>query len=394
MPGLLVQLVSRAYENVLFLKRICRADKACMGSQAALFVGIAYLFGPVDFIPGNVPVFGHADEFAFLVGGFLVSRRLAPRPAVRGLAQAPVVPNFFIVGAARCGTTSLFEALGQHPDVFCCPVKEPNHFATELAERPQVVESARRRGVLLAPGMASLAVLPRVAITPDYDTYLSLFSAWAGQPAVGEASTAYLMSPRAAAEIARRRPDARIIVVLRNPVQRALSEAQMHAQLGREAGAGEAPGVIAASLYAPQVRRFLAAFPREQILFLLFEQMLADPEGTLHAVFRHIGVDPAPAAGTTLRHQNQSRPVRFARLNRILFRSGLRDVLLHIMPARLRRSLARRYYGRAPAAPEPGLSIELFRADIEETARLIGQDLSHWLVQRPAPSEPAAFSPH
>jgi hypothetical protein len=377
MHGLLVKTVSRAYENCVFLRRICSADRACIGSQAALFVGLAYLVGPVDFIPASQTIFGHADEFAFLVGGFLVARRLAPRAAVAGLAESAAVPNFFIVGAARCGTTSLFEALGQHPDVFCCPVKEPNYFATELAERPHVVESARRRGVLLAPGMASLALLPRVAITTDYSTYLSLFSGWKGQRAVGEASTAYLMSPRAAPEIALRHPDARIIIVLRHPVQRARSEAQMHAQLGREAGA--CPDVTAASRYAPQVQRFLEAFPREQILFLQFETMLADPAGTLRTVFRHIGVDPDGGAGITLRHQNQSRQVRFATFNRILFRSGLRDVLLHIMPAKLRRMLARRYYGKAAAVPDLGPSIALFRADIEQTGGLIGQDLSHWL---------------
>jgi hypothetical protein len=377
MQGLLVRVVSRAYENCLFLRRICSVDRACVGSQLALLAGLAYLVGPVNFIPDNQTIFGHADEFAFLIGGFLLARRLAPRDLVPDLGEAAVVPNFFIAGAARCGTTSLFEALAQHPDVFCCPVKEPNYFATELAERPHVVESARQRGVLLAPGMASLAVLPRVAITTDYRTYLSLFSGWKGQRAVGEASTAYLMSPHAAAEIARRQPNARIIIVLRHPVQRARSEAQMHAQLGREPGAD--PDVTAASRYAPQVRRFLEAFPREQILFLLFETMLADPAGTLRTVFRHIGVDPEGGAGITLRHQNQSRQVRFTTFNRILFRSGLRDVLLHIMPAKLRRLIARRYYGQAADVPDLGLSIEPFRADVEETGWLIGQDLSHWL---------------
>jgi hypothetical protein len=341
MRGLLVQVISKLYENSLFLKRI---------------------WSPHDAVP----------------------------PLKAGLADARAMPNFFIVGAARCGTTSLFDALGQHPDVFCCPVKEPNFFATELAERPHVVESARRRGVLLAPGMASLAVLPRVAITLDYDTYLSLFSGWAGQRAVGEASTAYLMSPRAAAEIARRRPDGRIIVVLRHPVERARSEAQMHAQLGREEGGG--PDVIAASLYAPQVRRFLEAFPREQILFLRFENMLAEPAATLKRVFRHIGVDPEAAAGITLRHENKSRQVRFEGFNRMLFRSGLRGVLAHILPASLRRAIARRYYKTAPASPDagtadPAISLALFRADIEETGRLIGEDLSAWLVRRTASAE-------
>jgi hypothetical protein len=191
-----MQCVVWAHAEGVLLRRIFSADRACFSAQAALLIGIAYQFAPIDLIPNRIPVVGHADEFAFLLSGFLLARRLAP-PLRRACNRVrAIVPTFFIVGAARCGTTSLFDALGEHPDVFCCPVKEPNHFATELRERPWVIESARRRGVLIEPGSAALTVRPRVAITPDYDMYLRLFEDWEGQSAVGEASTAYLMSPR------------------------------------------------------------------------------------------------------------------------------------------------------------------------------------------------------
>jgi hypothetical protein len=382
MRFLLVQCVAWAHAEGALLRRIFVADRACFSAQAALLIGIAYQFAPIDLIPNRIPVVGHADEFAFLLSGFLLARRLAPplRKACGSLRA--VVPNFFIVGAARCGTTSLFDALGEHPDVFCCPVKEPNHFATELRERPWVMESARRRGVLIEPGSAALTVLPRVAITPDYDMYLRLFEDWEGQTAIGEASTAYLMSPRAAAAIAQRQPEARIIVVLRQPVERARSEIQMHAQLGRTLGDDEngLPKTIRASLYAPQIRRYLDMFGREQILFLLFDDMMADPAATLRTVFAHIGVDPAMAEGIRLKHHNQSRAVRFALLNRLLFRSGLRDVLAHVLPRPVREALARWYYARGRRPRQQRLSLDLFRADIAETSRLIGRDLTHWLA--------------
>jgi uncharacterized membrane protein YkvA (DUF1232 family) len=388
MRFLLVQCVARFHAEGALLRRLFTTDRAAFSAQAALFIGLAYQFGPIDLIPNRIPVVGHADEFAFLLSGFLLARRLAPPIKRAARSCRAIVPNFFIVGAPRCGTTSLFDALGEHPDVFCCPVKEPNHFATELRERPWVMESARRRGVLIEPGSAALTVLPRVAITPDYDVYLRLFEDWAGQRAVGEASTAYLLSPRAAAAIAGRQPDARIIVVLRQPVERARSEIQMHAQLGRKLGDDEygLPKTIRTSLYAPQIRRYLEIFAREQILFLLFEDMMADPAGSLRAVFTHIGVDPVLGDGIVLKHHNQSRPVRFAGLNALLFRSGLRDVLAHVLPRMVREAIARWYYARSPRRRPARVTLSLFRDDIAETGRLIGRDLSHWLAAGEGPS--------
>ena len=378
------------------------SDRHFLASQAALLIGIAYLFVPLDLIPDNTPFIGHLDEFGFLAGGFVAAyllmpadaRRAAPRAAKALAAARIILPNFFLVGGARCGTTSLFDAIGQHPDVFCCPVKEPNFFATDRNAKPHILANARRTGVLLAPGQPGLDVLPRVATTTDYDTYLSLFRQWSGQHAIGEATTSYLSSLTAAREIAARQPAARIVAVLRHPVHRAQSEYLMHAQLGRKMGSLDEiyavhghPGrndgitsaeIIAASLYAPQVRRYLAAFPREQLLFLRFEDVVHAPADILAQIFNHIGVPDLAGQPPSLTHHNQSRPVRFPLLNRLLFRSGAREMVLHLLPRALRRRLATRYYAQAPNA-RPSLSIEMFRADIEETQDLTGLDLRGWL---------------
>lgn len=306
------------------------------------------------------------------------------------------MPNFFMVGAPRCGTTSLFSAMCVHPDVFCCPVKEPNHFATDRNAKPYVIAGATRRGVLLTEGAPGLAVLPRVATTPEFGTYLRLFDGWAGEHAVGEASTSYLVSKTAAGEIARRQPEARIIVVLRQPVQRTRSEYLMHTQLGRQVS-NMSDGVddldtisfstiVEASLYAPQIERYLHVFRREQLLFLRFEDLAGAPAEALRQVFAHIGVDPDVDVKITLSHQNQSRPVRFPVLNRLLFKSGFRDAILHGLPGPARRLLARHYYAKRPAAVLPDMPLDLFRKDITETERLTGLDLSDWVRQlRPQP---------
>lgn len=107
-------------------------------------------------------------------------------------------PNFFIVGAPKCGTTSLYEYLRSHPQVFMPEKKEPEHFSDDLDWR-------------------NVMLRHRVA---DRDDYLSLFDpAPAHAAAVGEASTWYLFSEAAAGAIHDFNPEARIIIMLRDPVK-------------------------------------------------------------------------------------------------------------------------------------------------------------------------------
>jgi Sulfotransferase family len=311
-------------------------------------------------------------------------------------------PNFFIVGAARCGTTSLFAALSRHGDIYCCPVKEPNYFAFDLTGERRVVLDARRQGILIERPIGGMLAAPRVAITTDYAAYLGLFDRWSGQKAVGEASTSYLPSRVAAREIAGRFPEARIIVVLRDPVARAHSEYLMHRQIGsvrgtfREAiapelaavarGARDMRGMVLSGLYARQVERYLAHFRREQILFLLFDELARRPRRVLEKIFHHLGVDPGPARTTMLHWENKSRAPRFPGINALAHRTGARTGLLRVIPRQIRHGMRSIFYVRGQpvqaSADESAALAELFRDDVAATARLTGLDLSHWLSHR------------
>ena len=323
---------------------------------------------------------------------------------MRSGAGKRVDPNFFIVGAARCGTTSLFEAMSRHGDIYCCPVKEPNYFAFDVTAERRVVAGARREGVLIERAVGSILAPPRVAITTDYSAYLRLFDQWGGQKAVGEASTSYLPSRVAAREIAGRFPEARIVVVLRDPVARAHSEYLMHRQLGsvsgsfREAvkpelddiarGVLGVRGMVLSGLYAKQVKRYLEHFRREQILFLLFDELVRNPRRALERVFRHLGVDPGPAREIVLGWENKSRVPRFPALAALAHRTGKRTRLLRVIPRRIRRGMRSIFY--APGEPvsagedDRQALLEVFRDDIAATARLTGLDLSRWVWGRRA----------
>src|SRR3712207_6354190 len=108
------------------------------------------------------------------------------------------MPNFLIIGAMKSGTTALYYYLEQHPEIYMSPVKEPNFFSSQEQEN------------------AADAVT-------DIGTYQHLFRGVSGEKAIGEASHSYLYEPGAAAEIRRYLPEAKLIAILRNPIDRAYS---------------------------------------------------------------------------------------------------------------------------------------------------------------------------
>ncbi len=209
--------------------------------------------------------------------------------AVReGGAKAAIWPNFFIVGAAKAGTTSLYRYLEQHPQVYMPSLKEPNYFS-RLGERngPQRF----------------------VEVVNDQDTYLALFEGAAGYQAVGEASTSYLGLEETADAIREQVPEARIIMVLRDPIERAHSHYLMAFRNGIQRRSFyevivrelEDPNVGWGAnwhrytmLYYPGVKRYLEAFGAERVLVLLTEDLGRDPRGVVGEVAEFLGLDTAP----------------------------------------------------------------------------------------------------
>ena len=224
-------------------------------------------------------------------------------------------PDFFIVGAPKCGTTALFRYLGAHPAVFTPERKEPHYFCPDLG----------RWGGNVA-GLAE---------------YEALFSSAQPQELTGEASVFYLYSKVAIANIMAHNAAARIIVMLRNPIEAARSMHAFQLQHGQEdvgdfeeAWRLQQPRLEGHRLpprwphphhmqygalycYAPQVRRLLAQVPPKQRLFLLFEEFFADPSRQFARVLEFLGLPP-DSNRTVFPVVNQTMGVRSARLDRLL----------------------------------------------------------------------------
>jgi hypothetical protein len=304
------------------------------------------------------------------------------------------LPNFLVIGAAKCGTTALYEYLGQHPDVFLSPNKEPQFFAFED-------ETLCFRG----PGVT----INQTAVT-SLEAYRTLFAGARGEKAVGEASALYLYVPKAADRIRQHVPGARLLAVLRDPIDRAYSSFMHLRREGREplsdfrAALAAEPGRIADNWgflwryldlgrYHVQLRRFYERFPREQLRVLLYDDFRDAQGAALRSVFGFLEVDEGFRPDTSLRHNVSGIPRSRWLYELVSGRGPAGRVLGAVVPAalmaRVRARAASRLLRQEPLDPELRAElVERVREDVLRLQDLLGRDLSRWL--EPAPRRAGA----
>lgn len=194
-------------------------------------------------------------------------------------------PNLFIIGAMKSGTSYLHSVLDEHPDIFMCRPKEPAYYADG---HRLFAGDAAPGGPVTAPfGSSERRV-----------TYQAMFAAGAGARWRGESSTVYTKRPRhegIAARIAADCPDARLIYVMRDPVDRIVSHYFHQIGLTEEPGTlleavERDPTYVAFSNYAYQLEPYLEHFPASQIHVLTYESLVADPSTAVRDIFRWLDV--------------------------------------------------------------------------------------------------------
>src|ERR1041385_2049400 len=263
------------------------------------------------------------------------------------------LPNFLVIGSSRAGTTSLYHYLKQHPAVYVPPVLEPRFFAFEG-------DPLNYRG----PGDELL----RERVVTRLEDYAALFDNVRKEVALGEVSPAYLSVASAADRIRHYIPDARLIAILRNPVERAISSFRLEVLEGFETlalleDAIEAEeqrlldhwaypwGYRPRGFYYAQLKRYFERFPREQIRVFLYEDWSAGDAALMSEVYRFLGVDDSNVLAPAER-QNSTDPSRFAARQRV------RPVVSEEIRTRL---------------------LAEYREDIQRLQELIDRDLSTWL---------------
>lgn len=235
--------------------------------------------------------------------------RVNPKPEDKSRVKTP---NFFIAGAPKAGTDSLYYALDQHPEIYMSPIKEPCYFSSEIRPENFVPDLQARMHAQLEASRdyirGSMQQKRFGGIISDWDDYLRLFSGVKDETAIGEGSVCYLWSKSAPGAIASRLPDAKIIIVLMDPAERAFAQYTKSVEDGHMCHSFRKH--LEASLqssndrfsllhpflefgrYAEQLRRYLAIFPRHHLHISFYEDMVTDYNSWFGQILSFLEVDP------------------------------------------------------------------------------------------------------
>jgi hypothetical protein len=293
-------------------------------------------------------------------------------------------PDFFIVGAPKCGTTALHTYLGQHPRIFTPKRKELHHFASDLLTADDPWRSREK--------------------------YLQVFQDAEDGTLVGESSVFYLFSRHAARRIHDFNPDAKIVVMLRNPVDMLYSyhsqllyngdeeitsfRQALDAEKDRKAGASLPKHKVRfverfyyrdVARFSEQLERYFDVFGRQQVMVILYDDFKEDTLRVYRNALEFLGVDSTFAANFEV--VNANKRVRSVVLQRYLkspprLARRVGFILPGAIEANLRNALGRLNVREAERTPmDAALRITLqedFREEVMRLSSLLGRDLTSW----------------
>jgi hypothetical protein len=307
---------------------------------------------------------------------------------------SPRAPDFFIVGNPKSGTTALYEMLRLHPQIYMSDLKEPWFFATDMRARFQPSRSG--------------------SVPQTLTDYLALFEGATPGQLIGEATSSYFFSHTAASAIAALRPDARIVVILREPVSflRSLHIQLLQDHIETVKSFGEAVALESERregrkiprrshipqllLYSEHVRyvehlaRYRAVFPMEQMLVLIYDDFRRDNEATLRNVQQFLGVDEqlplevteANRTDVRMRSQQLDELVNMVVVGRGPMSRTVKAGVKALTPRALRggmlRATRRHLVYRKPDPPDERLTLALrrrFKGEVVALGEYLDRDL-------------------
>lgn len=298
-------------------------------------------------------------------------------------------PNFFIVGAPKCGTSALYAYLSEHPNIFLTNPKEPQYFSEDL---------------------------PRYRLVHSRDDYARLFSrARPEHTRRGEASTSYLFSDVAIPNIRRAMPDAKIIAMLRNPIdmvhawhsQTILNgdETQYDFEIAWGLQEARMAGIAlpkrcrheallrycAWAQFAPQVERLFAHFPPEQRHIILFDDFVQDTQAVYRQTLEFLGLESDNRTHFPKINESQSlrmktfgnyieNPPPFVRSTANFVKKSLGVNRLGLLDPL--KNMNRKTTKRTPISPPlRKVLVDRFQDDVERLSELLDRDLTHWIAR-------------
>jgi hypothetical protein len=280
-------------------------------------------------------------------------------------------PNFYIVGAAKAGTSSLYSYLKDIPGIFMSPIKEPNYFSRQILPDNHRLKPIR-----------------------DENKYLNLFKGAKDEAILGEASPSYLADPGAAGLIHQVAPHASILISLRDPVERLFSHYLMMKRNGILKGSfyseikkslnskqHKSPNAlyVERSLYFENVKRYLEIFGANQVIIIIFEEFVKNEKEAINNILKFLNLK------TNLNNfkadiYNKYRVVRGPIALKILQNQAIRRFSERLLSPSARRWLTARIIFKDEVKPEMGENerkflVDYYFEDVHKTKNLLGRSL-------------------
>jgi hypothetical protein len=297
--------------------------------------------------------------------------------------------NLFIVGAAKSGTTSLYNYLNQHPDVFFPKVKEPNYYSNIESEDPLVYKKPKE------------GVFYHNKIINDEKVYFSLYNTSDKFKIVGDSSPSYLWDIEASNKIYSDFPNAKILILLRNPAMRTFSHYLMNLKSGVETetnflkalqrdekikpkvwGDGKVLLYKELGMYYKQVKNYFDIFKNENIKVIIYEEFFKDVEQGLFDVFEFLEIKPNQNINYNEIHNKYSAPKNSLSKYVLQNKTNL-GFIRNIAPNKLKNFLKKNVFYKDAEKPEFDSDAQtylynVFIDDINRLEVLLNKKLDCW----------------
>lgn len=303
--------------------------------------------------------------------------------------------HVIVIGAHKAGTTTLHALLDSHPEIAMSLVKETNHYCTDLWPLLHHLSSFSKKDIDRLHARNERA---HIGIIKEQEAYASAFPLRAESKYCGEASPFYLRSLDAAKNIAHRHPDARIIVLLRDPIDRLLSHYAMEVRDARvpepielaiqeeqqALNLGQRPfhGLLDSGLYGQGLSRFLEHFSEDQILILDFAA-LSDPQRLSSKISAFLEIDPKGFRNSVKNH-NEALSARSPIVNRLIAQLGIKGLIRMVVPKNVIEAIKPLYYqakteGNHMDERLHQALIDFFRDDVKRLQNIVGDKKLTWM---------------
>jgi len=281
-----------------------------------------------------------------------------------------MLPNFIVAGAPKAGTTSLYHYLKEHPQIFMPSVKEPNFFGENN-------------------------------YCYSLEDYKNLYSGVVNEKAIGEASPIYFASKKAPYTIKKLIPECKIIIVLRNPVERLFSAFIFSKLSGFNKGSFEKfllagsksygqwynlANMINEGLYYEHAKRYIDIFGTKRVKINTYEELTDNPLRLIESIYNFLGVDPSFVPNIKEKYNVGAEEI-IPDLNWFVVKPNIiKSILKPFIPERYRKNAIKRFLGLNVKPMKKNITsrsknflLNLYYEDIIKLERLINRDLSNWL---------------